>query len=71
MKWSTLRGRVVTWYVGLLAAALIVFGATLYFGVQSYLRSTLQDGLIDQAKAIRTIFLPLKNKRAPPEWVAK
>jgi heavy metal sensor kinase len=65
MKWSTLRGRVVTWYVGLLAAALIVFGATLYFGVQSYLRSTLQDGLIDQAKAIGTTFLAFEEQKGP------
>ncbi len=43
----------------------MVFGATLYFGVQSYLRSTLQDGLIDQAKAIGTTFLAFEEQKGP------
>ena len=42
MRLDTLRARVVTWYVGLLAAALVLFGATLYFGVQGYLDTSLQ-----------------------------
>jgi heavy metal sensor kinase len=57
IRLTTLRTRVTTWYVGLMAAALLVFGATLYFGVQSYLRSSLEDSLIGEAKGIVLTFL--------------
>ena len=48
MRLDTLRARVVTWYVGLLAAALVLFGATLYFGVQGYLNTSLQRSLVGE-----------------------
>src|ERR1700736_2203365 len=54
---TTLRTRVTAWYVGLLASALLVFGATLYFGVQSYLRNSLEQSLKVEAKAVVSTFL--------------
>ena len=54
---TTLRARVTTWYVGLLAAALLVFGAALYFGLQSYLRASLEHSLTEDAKHIVSTFL--------------
>jgi heavy metal sensor kinase len=54
---TTLRTRVTAWYVGLLASALLVFGATLYAGVQSYLRNSLEQSLKVEAKAVVSTFL--------------
>jgi len=65
---TTLRTRVTTWYVGLLAAALLVFGATLYFGVQSYLRSSLEHSLTGEAKALVVTFLSQEELKGP-EWM--
>ncbi len=50
MRLDTLRVRVVTWYVGLLAVVLVVFGATLYVSVHGYLVASLQHVLLDEAK---------------------
>ena len=60
--------RVTTWYVGLLAAALLVFGATLYFGVHSYLRSSLEHSLTGEAKALVVTFLSQEELRGQ-EWM--
>ena len=60
---SSLRARVVTWYVGLLAAALIVFGAALYFGVQNYLRTSLEDSLSGEADSIGSTFLAYEEHK--------
>ena len=39
MKIRSLRARVTSWYIGLLAAALVAFGASLYFGFRHYLET--------------------------------
>jgi len=69
MRLDTLRARVVTWYVGLLAAALMVFGATLYFAVQDYLKTSLRDSLVDEANAIGAKFLAYEEQKGPA-WMA-
>jgi heavy metal sensor kinase len=69
MALVTLRARVVTWYVGLLAAALIVFGATLYLGIQGYLQTSLQHSLVGEAKAIGATFLAFEEQKGPA-WMA-
>lgn len=53
----------MTWYVGLLAAALLLFGATLYFGVENYLNNSLQRSLADEAKAIGSTFLAFEEEK--------
>jgi len=63
MRLNTLRARVVTWYVGLLATALILFGATLYFGVREYLRTSLQHSLTGDARAIGATFLTFEEQK--------
>jgi heavy metal sensor kinase len=60
---NTLRARVVTWYVGLLAAALIIFGAALCLGVRNYLRSSLEDTLSGEANAIGSTFVSHEEQR--------
>ena len=69
MRLNTLRARVVTWYVGMLAAALLTFGAALYFGVQGYLKTSLQHSLAGEAQAIGTTFLAFEKSKGPT-WMA-
>ncbi len=57
MKLGSLRVRVTCWYVGLLTAALLVFGASLYFGVQRYLDNSLERSLRGEANGIEQSFL--------------
>ncbi|ADW67594.1 sensor histidine kinase [Granulicella tundricola] len=57
MRLNTLRARVVTWYVSMLAAALVVFGVALYLGVENYLRTSLETTLSGEANAIGTTFV--------------
>jgi hypothetical protein len=65
VRLNTLRARVVTWYVGMLAAALMVFGATLYFGVEAFLKTSLQHSLVGQGQAIGTTFLAFEEQKGP------
>ncbi|MEO6817176.1 MAG: heavy metal sensor histidine kinase [Edaphobacter sp.] len=69
MNFGTLRGRVTTWYVGLLATALLVFGAALYFGVRDYLKTELQYSLSGEAKAIVASFLSVEEKKST-SWMS-
>ena len=69
MRLDTLRARVVTWYVGLLAAALVLFGATLYFGVQGYLNTSLQRSLVGEARAIGSTFLAFEEQKGK-DWMS-
>ena len=69
MNVNTLRSRVVTWFVGLLAAALVAFGAALYFGVQEYLKTTLQQSLSAEAAGIGATFL-FDEEQKGASWMA-
>lgn len=53
----SLRARVTCWYVGLLAAALLVFGACLYFGFKHYLDTTLEQSLATEATYVGQTFV--------------
>jgi heavy metal sensor kinase len=48
----SLRFRITRWYAGMLAVSILLFGATAYFGLQSYLKLTLRDSLRADARAI-------------------
>jgi heavy metal sensor kinase len=69
LRLNTLRARVVTWYVGLLATALIVFGAALYFGVRQYLTQSIEQSLSSDAKAIGQTFLAHEEEKGAA-WMA-
>jgi heavy metal sensor kinase len=60
---SSLRARVVTWFVGILAATLIAFGATLYFSVREYLKTSLEHSLSAEADAIGGTFLAHEEQK--------
>ena len=65
MNLRSLRARVVTWFVGTLAAALLVFGAILYFSVGGYLRTSLAHSLTAEADAIAGTFLAHEEEKGP------
>ena len=53
----SLRARATTWYVGLLAVALVVFSIGIYFGIRTYLKMSLQRGLSSTAHTVANDFL--------------
>jgi heavy metal sensor kinase len=60
---NSLRSRVTTWYVGLLATALLVFGSVLYFAVDEYLTAGLENSLSGEAHAIASNLLAFEEKK--------
>ncbi len=70
MSIRSLRARVTSWYVGLLAAALLVFGASLYFGFKHYLDTALEQSLSEEARNIAQTFVSeVENKG--PAWLSE
>jgi signal transduction histidine kinase len=53
----SLRARVTSWYVGLLAVTLLVFSVGIYAGMKTYLRRSLQESLSSTADSIINNFL--------------
>jgi heavy metal sensor kinase len=53
----SLRFRITAWYAGLLAGALIVFGVSVYLGLERYLDWTLQRTLASECETIGTELL--------------
>jgi two-component system OmpR family sensor kinase len=53
----SLRARATSWYVGLLAVALVVFSIGIYVGFQTYLKESLQRALNSTAHTIANDFL--------------
>jgi heavy metal sensor kinase len=52
MNLASLRIRVIAWYVGMLALALIAFGVAVFLGIGGYLEKSLESSLSSQAKGI-------------------
>jgi len=57
MNTRSLRFRITAWYAGLLAGALIVFGVSVYLGLERYLDWTLQRALASECRTIGTELL--------------
>jgi signal transduction histidine kinase len=53
----SLRARATTWYVGLMAVALLVFSIAIYIGIRTYLKVSLQRGLVSTAHTIAEDYL--------------
>lgn len=63
MNLASLRSRVTVWYVGLLAAALIVFAASLYLALERYLHESMETALSGDATNIAEKFVaPVESK---------
>ena len=65
MNVRSLRFRMTAWYAGLLAGALLLFGISVYLGLQRYLDSMLQNTLASECRTIGTELLsqlPSKNE---------
>jgi heavy metal sensor kinase len=52
MNTRSIRFKLTAWYASLLSLLLIVVGATVYFGLRSYLTNTLSDELVTEARQI-------------------
>jgi heavy metal sensor kinase len=64
----SLRFRITAWYAALLAGALVLFGASIYLGLERYLYSNLQQTLAEESGTIETQLLsqhPFKR----PGWL--
>ncbi len=63
MKRNSLRARVTTFYVGMLAIALLIFSAALYFGVKAFLTKSIERVLSNSAHSIINDYVvPLDQK---------
>jgi two-component system, OmpR family, sensor kinase len=69
MSIRSLRARVTSWYVGLLAVALLVFGVCLYLGFKHYLDETLEDSLEQEAHYIGQTFVSGVEEKGLP-WLS-
>ena len=52
MNTKSLRFRITLWYAGLLSAALLMFGATVYFGLERHLNQQMKQSLTRQSRTI-------------------
>ncbi len=68
MNFRSLRFRITAWYAGLLAGALLIFGISVYIGLERYLYGDLQRSL---GRDCRTIADQLLSQRPfkRPEWL--
>ena len=53
----SIRFRMALWYAVLLAAALVLFGAASYVGLERYLQKTLEESLVKQARSIGDVLI--------------
>lgn len=57
MNTRSLRFRITAWYAGLLAGALLIFGVSVYLGLERYLYGNLQRTLSSECRTIGTQLL--------------
>jgi heavy metal sensor kinase len=65
MKAKSLRFRMTMWFAGLLGAALVLFGLTVYFGLQRHLNQEMNESLVRQARTIGDEVLVDVDSRGP------
>ena len=57
MNTRSIRFRLTVWHAGLLAGVLLLFGAAVYFGLERYLKSALEESVSQQARQIAETLL--------------
>lgn len=68
MNIHSLRFRMTVWYAGLLGCALLIFGVSVYLGLERYLNWTSADTLASECRTIGTELLAqLPSKRS--DWL--
>ena len=69
MNTRSLRFRITAWYAALLAGALLVFGVSVYLGLERYLYSNLHRTLTSECRTIGTELLVQLPEKRPP-WLS-
>ena len=69
MKLASLRVRVTSWYCGLLAITLVIFGAVVWLGLRNYLITTIEQTLRDESSNIISQFVAYADEKGPG-WLA-
>jgi heavy metal sensor kinase len=65
MNTKSLRFRMTLWYAGLLATALLMFGSTVYLGLERHLNREMNESLVRQARTIGDEVLVAVAARGP------
>jgi heavy metal sensor kinase len=69
LKVASLRFRVTSWYCGLLAITLLIFGAAVWLGLRNYLFSTIERTLRDDSENIVKQFVSHVDEKGKA-WLA-
>ena len=69
MNIHSLRFRLTAWYAGLLMGALLLFGVSVYLGLERYLEWMLQDTLSSEGRTIGTKLLSQFPEPAERYWI--
>ncbi|HET7890979.1 MAG TPA: ATP-binding protein [Candidatus Sulfotelmatobacter sp.] len=69
MNTRSIRFRITAWYAGLLSGALIIFGVSVYLGLERYLDWTLERTLVSECQTIGTELLSQLPVKDNP-WLA-
>lgn len=69
MNTRSLRFRITAWYAALLAGALMIFGVSVYLGLERYLDWNLQKTLASECRTIGTKLLTQLPEK-PPAWLS-
>lgn len=67
MNIRSLRFRIAAWYAALLAGALLIFGVSVYLGLERYLYWNLQGTLTAEVRTMGTQLLPQMIAQNPPQ----
>ena len=65
MNVHSLRFRLTAWYAGFLAGALLLFGVSVYLGLQRYLDWNAKRALAEQSRTIGTELLAEFSAKGP------
>ena len=67
MNIRSLRFRIAAWYAALLAGALLIFGVSVYLGLERYLYWNMQRTLTAEVRTMGTQLLPQMISQNPPQ----
>jgi heavy metal sensor kinase len=71
MNIHSIRFRLTAWYAGLLAGTLLLFGFSVYIGLEHYLIGNATRTLADQSRSIGNELLAMLPSKKRPNWLAE